>query len=164
MTNYLFSMPWLIKTILSVFFIVPLVVAAEFFKSNYGARFEGVLFAWVLGIVLGVFWLSFRKIGGMELKNFIHPFWPLFFVFLAAFFLGTLANALVVSAMFDQNVTNAALPYAIFMSNSAVAYLTTAGLAIVLPRFFRQVEFSGLNFLGILFVVVGMGMLIWKNH
>lgn len=163
MIQYLFNMSWLAKSIVAMFLIIPMVLIIEFFKNNYGAKFEGVIFAWYSAVLLGVCYFSLNKIGGMDLKNLYQPLWPLFFVFLVGILLGTLAITLTVSAMFDQSVSNSALPYAIFGANPAVAYLIIAGLGVLMPRFFPLVTFSWVNFLGIFFMVVGMGMLVWKN-
>lgn len=155
---------WMWKSIAAMLLIVPLTLLAGFFRSNYGVKSEGVLFAWVAGVFAGIVLLSINNIGGLNAKSLYQPLWPLIFIFICGAIFGTLANVFLISAMFDSAVSNPAIPYAIFGLNPAIAYVLTLLAALVLPQFFKNIEFSAYDFSGIVLVVAGMTMLIYHRH
>ena len=157
------NLSWIWKSIIAMLLIVPLVLLAGFFRSNYGVKSEGVLFAWVAGVAVGIICLSEFGVAGLNAKNLYQPFWPLVCIFFIGMISGTFANVFLIMAMFDPAVPNPAIPYAIFGINPAVAYLLTLGAALIFPQFFKGIEFRITDLLGVVLMVAGMTVLIYRR-
>lgn len=162
--NFLFGMSWKAQAITAMFCSVPMVFAAEYFRSNFDMRFEGILFTYLSGIISGLFLMARFNIGGVSVKGLCQPFWPLVIIFFLGLVFGSTGHSMLVSAMLNQNVPSAALPYAIFGLNPSVAYTLTVVGAICLPQAFKNTQPNWVNFCGLLTLAAGTAMVMYKNH
>src|SRR3989339_301022 len=109
-------------------------------------------------ILVQFFW----KFNNFQIEDLYHPLIPLLIVIFLGFFVGTLANVLYSQVLTDSTCPNLALPLTIMNSYGAWAYILAPMLAIALPRYFNKMVFTPINFLGIILVVIGMVLLMYK--
>jgi hypothetical protein len=159
----LFGLVWYYKAFLAMLCAVPLVFFAEYFRANYDMKSEGVLLAYMAGIVVGILIFSFFSVGEFRVRNLSTPALPLLAIFVIGLFFGTMSQSLLVSAMFDPGAKSTAFPYAIYGMNPAVAYIIICAVALVFQQSFRFVQFSVVNVFGLIMMGAGVALVLWKK-
>ena len=158
--NTLLSMGWLGKSVLGAICSIPLILVFNFFTKNYGIKPEVVMSLHCLGIFLGIALASYFGLSGASVKDFYNPIIPAISIVVLGSLIGATTNILLAQAI--SSAPNPALPFAIGGIATVSAYLLAPLLAFLLPDFFSAAEFNWLNFLGILLIVAGLGLIMYK--
>lgn len=158
--NTLLSMGWLGKSILGAICSIPLILIFNFFSKNYGVKPEVIISLHCLGIFLGILSASYLGLSNTSPKDFCSPIVPVICIVVFGLLLGSITNIFLAQAI--SSAPNPALPFAIGGIATVSAYLLAPVLAFLLPNFFSATEFNFLNFLGILLIVAGLGLIMYK--
>ena len=161
--NSIMNLGWLTKSFIVLICFLPFPFLFSFFGKGWGMKSESLIFAWNVGAILGMGIISFGKFNNFQMEDLYHPLIPLLIVVSLGFSVGTLANILYSQVLTDPNCPNLALPLAIMNSYGAWAYILAPMLAIALPKYFNKMVFTPINFIGIILVIIGMILLMYKN-
>lgn len=142
-----------------MFCIVPFMLVFSFFAKNYGLRSEIIILCWQFGTVVGI------GLWGWKTNTFnsqqMQLLLPMLIVFALGVILGTPGNVLLSQAV--PISPNPALPFTIINAASALVYILAIFLAFVLPRHFKAAHFTWSHFVGIMLVITGLSLMMYKN-
>jgi hypothetical protein len=160
--NYLMSLHWLHKSILVCGFLIIFNLIFPIFAKN-NVRPEVVLCYWYLGAIIGIS-LSFWKLEMFEVKDLYTPAIPLLIIFVIGVIIGTPANILFGQAMADPSCPNPGIAFTIMNSAGAFAYIIGPALAMALPKVFDKMKFVPTDFLGLVLIVSGIGIIALSSR
>ena len=160
----LFSMGWLGKSLFALFVFCLFMLSPGFLQKNFNVRTEVFFAYWGLGYSLGLFlftWIFRTNQVMPRISDFAPCWWIILVILLLSMTLGTLANLLMAQAI--SSAPNPGLPFTIINASGSLVYLFAFVAAAVLPKYFEVGKFSLVNFVGILLVIIGLGLTMFKS-
>jgi len=159
MLQFAESWPWVIKTLIAVGFMTPLSTALVFFNKR-GVSGETFLFAWIVGVSLA-FILFAEMSSSISTRDLVKPFIPFLVILVMGVVFGGVANVFLAQSI--PAAPNAGLPWAIFSINTPAAYLLAYLTSKVSPSNFPPMEFSWINFGGIIILAIGLVLVMYRR-
>lgn len=160
MLQFAESWSWVVKTLVAVGLMAPLATLMVFFNKRFGLSGEAFFFAWIIGVAVA--FICFAEMSStLTTRNLVKPLLPFLMVLIMGVMLGGVANVFLAQAI--PAASNPGLPWAIFSINTPIAYLLSYWMSKVSPANFPVVEFSWINFGGIIFLGVGLAMVMYKS-
>ena len=159
MLQFADSWSWVMKALVAVGLMAPLATLITFFNKRFGLSGEAFFFAWILGV--GTAFVCFAKLSSTtNIMDLMKPILPFLIVLVIGIALGGMANVFLAQSI--SAAPNPALPWAIFSINTPLAYLLSYWLSKIYPSNFPSIEFSWINFGGIVFLGIGLMMVMHK--
>jgi hypothetical protein len=153
------GMGWLTKALIGMVFILPFMLVMPFMKKNFDVNPVIVILSWQIGVCIGLaLWNMKSGVFASQGGNILVP---ILFVIALAMTFGTAGNVLLSQSVVEA--PNPALPFAIFNVAAAVVYVLAIVLAIFLPKYFEAGSFSWSQMSGIVLVIGGLGLIMYKN-
>jgi len=160
MLQFAESWSWVVKTLVAVGLMAPLATLMVFFNKRFGVSGEAFFFAWIVGV--GVAFICFAETSStISTRELVKPLMPFLVVLAMGVLLGGVANVFLAQSI--PAAPNPGLPWAIFSINTPLAYLLSYWMSKVSPANFPPVEFSWINFGGIVFLGIGLVMVMYKS-
>lgn len=150
---------WVAKTLVAVAFMAPLTTLVVFFNKRFGMSSEAFFFAWTAGVSLA--FISFAEASSViSTKDLIKPILPFIFILIAGAVFGGVANVFLAQSI--PAAPNPGLPWAVFGVSTPLAYLFVYWASKLFPGSFPAVEFSWINFAGIIAVMIGLALVLYR--
>lgn len=150
---------WVTKTFIAMVFIAPLTILIVFMKYKFEVSGESFLLAWFTGV--GVAFVLFVAASStMSPRELIQPFMPFLFVVVLGIVFGGVANVFLAQSILAA--PNPGLPWAIFSINTPISYLLAYVCARVFANHFPPMEFNWINLGGIIIIVAGLVMVMYR--
>lgn len=158
-----FRMGWMGRAIIGMFAIVPSWMGVDFFQKNFSIRGEMMMVWYFAGVVMGSSVLM-RMMGMATTGDFL-PSRGKLLIMALGLTCGAIANLLIfgatgLAAMLGKNP---ALVVIITNMASVVVFFLSVALSYVAPAYVSQIKFSLFDFIGVLTIIAGMGMIIMNR-
>jgi hypothetical protein len=166
MLSFATDWSWALKSILATLILALMTVGMMYTQKHYNYGGEKFLFAWYVGIALSfMFFAHLETLVGTNPNNWnmsglFDPFWVFVAVAVGGFVLGSVANIFLGQAI--DAASNPGSVWAIIGANAPLSYVAVYWLAKAYPNDFPVIEFHAVNFAGILLILVGVVMVMYK--
>jgi len=157
MLNFAADWSWVTKSIITTLILAGMTIIMMFMQQKYSYGGERFLFAWSAGFCLAFLMFGYSS-ESFEVSSLFMPFGAFAFVLIIGLTFGGVANIFLGQAI--PAAPNPGAVWAIVASNAALSYVGVYFAAKAFPKSFPPIEFSIMNFTGVIVIIIGVVMVM----